>query len=608
MSSTTRASAPGVVGLHGSTHRDVRIPGRIPAAVAAVLAGLVAYPVLESGFLTIAESAFLVTVCWAVAVVGLGEWAREPWNPVGPLLCVFAIGGLLSMFQATDSAATFTVGYALSALSPIALAHLLLCYPDGRLADRVDRLAVRLGYLVAVPMPLLVLLVYDPAQHASGINDCRPGSERGCPESILAVAADETLYDVVTTVQLVVYSLAAVGFLVLVARRARRASHRSRWLFAGLLAVAVLAATRVIVANALYVQQQAHVVDRVLTWTAVLSQGAIVAVVIVGLLRRRLANAAVSDLVVELERSPPVGLEQAIARAVGDPSLQLAFWLPDRQQFVNGEGEQISIHERGERGITRLERDGTLLGVILHDPALQDEPGLATAGAATRLALENARLQAEVRAQLAQVQQSRQRIVHAADAERRRLERDIHDGAQQRLVALALQLRIAERRFESAQAPEVERLIAGAVDELQRAVTELRELARGVYPAILTEEGLGAALVSLAARTPVPVIIEELPGERFPADIEAAMYFVACEALANAVKHSGATEVRVDVRRDASEVAIRVADNGRGGAEPSSGSGLSGLDDRVAAHRGRLDVVSPRGGGTTIVARIPCGR
>jgi signal transduction histidine kinase len=195
-------------------------------------------------------------------------------------------------------------------------------------------------------------------------------------------------------------------------------------------------------------------------------------------------------------------------------------------------------------------------------------------------------------------------ILAAAYEERRRIERDLHDGAQQRLVSLALQLRSAQRRLGRRSDPAVEALLASAVDELQLADDELRELARGVHPAILTEEGLAAALESLAARSPAPVELQVLEG-LMPAPVEATAYFLVSEALANVAKHAAATRAAVSVARCDDLLAIEVVDDGVGGARPVDGSGLSGLANRVEALGGRLRVESPAGGGTRIVGEIP---
>jgi signal transduction histidine kinase len=327
-----------------------------------------------------------------------------------------------------------------------------------------------------------------------------------------------------------------------------------------------------------------------------------------GLLRAQLARASVGDLVVELERTPPHGLRDALARALDDPTLEVVFWLPERRSFVDAAGREVALPSgRADRSVTPLEHDGEPVAALVHDSSLLEEPKLiAATAAAARLALENARLQANVRAQLAAVQESRRRIVAAGDERARRIERDLHDGAQQRLVALALELRIAQRQLGKELDPDVERLLGGAVDELQVAVNELRELARGVHPALLTEEGLAGALESLASRTPIPVRLDSVPEERLAPEIEAAAYFVVCEAIANAVKHSQATGVRVSAQRTNGRLVVAVEDDGVGGANEADGSGLRGLVDRVEAHGGTLSVESPPGKGTRVIGELPC--
>ena len=251
--------------------------------------------------------------------------------------------------------------------------------------------------------------------------------------------------------------------------------------------------------------------------------------------------------------------------------------------------------------MTRLERGSELLGVLVHDPLIEvEDPGLVEAvGNAARLALENERLAAEVRAQLEEVRASRVRIVEAADAERRRVERDLHDGAQQRLVALAMRLQVAKQ-----STPEASALLDAATTELETAIGEVRGLARGVHPTILTESGLAAAIDALAERTTIPVVADVVD-RRFDATVEATAYFVVAEALTNVVRYSGAGGARVTVREAGDTLLVEVSDDGLGGADPAAGSGLRGLDDRVAAIGGRLTVTSPAGGGTTIRAELP---
>jgi signal transduction histidine kinase len=325
-----------------------------------------------------------------------------------------------------------------------------------------------------------------------------------------------------------------------------------------------------------------------------------------GLLRAKLARATVGDLVLELERTPPEGIRDALARTLRDPSIDLAFWLPAHDAYVDSSGQPFELSTADpSRAVTRINGDGGPLAALVHDRSLLEEPRLVNAvTAAARLSLSNARLRADLKAQLAQVSDARRRVGEAAGDERRRIERDLHDGAQQRLVSLALQIRMAQRRFGGAADPEVDRILEASVDGLQAAVVELRELAHGVHPAALTENGLAAALSSVAARTPLDVTID-VSTARLPADVETAAYFVACEALANAVKHARASRVSVIASIADGMLAIEVADDGVGGAL-AGGSGLRGLADRVAALGGRLRVESPDGGGTRVIGEIPC--
>jgi signal transduction histidine kinase len=222
------------------------------------------------------------------------------------------------------------------------------------------------------------------------------------------------------------------------------------------------------------------------------------------------------------------------------------------------------------------------------------------------MTIENERLHAEVRAQLEEVRASRARIVAFGDAERRRVERNLHDGAQQRLVNLSLALGIARSQVGTASEQDISVALEEAAAELRLALTELRELARGIHPVILSEAGLGPALASLAERSPVPVTVAAVPPGRLPPRVEETAYYVASEALANAAKHAHASTVTISARRLNGELVVEVGDDGVGGADPD-GSGLRGLADRVAAVDGRLRIVSPPGHGTHLTAELPCG-
>jgi signal transduction histidine kinase len=254
--------------------------------------------------------------------------------------------------------------------------------------------------------------------------------------------------------------------------------------------------------------------------------------------------------------------------------------------------------------VTEVERDGERVAAILHDPALDDSRDLVrAAGAAVLLALENSRLDAELRARVEELRASRERLVRAGLDERRRLERDLHDGAQQRLVSLRLALGLARKATDPAAA---ERLVDGAMSELDAALEELRRLARGIHPGVLTDHGLEPALSALADRAPLPVRLD-VDATRLPEAVESAAYFTVAEALTNVAKYAQAHEASVTVARDNGHVRVEVRDDGVGGADPRSGSGLSGLSDRVAALGGQLSLESPAGAGTRLRADIPCG-
>jgi signal transduction histidine kinase len=310
----------------------------------------------------------------------------------------------------------------------------------------------------------------------------------------------------------------------------------------------------------------------------------------------RWTQSAVTGLVVDLGEQTSLGpLRDRLARTLGDPTLVVGYWLPEQGRFVDEAGRPVELSAPGpDRVVTPIDEDGSRVAALVHDAAILADPRLLTAVAsATRLALSNARLQAEVRTRLAEVEASRRRIVEAADDQRARLERELREGAERRLT------RVSELLADSGP------LLAGARSDLEAAQAELQEFARGVHPATLTEGGLGAAVVELGARSPVPVQAS-VPRARFPPAVEAAAYFVCSESLANAAKYAEASHVHIGIAQTNRRLMVVVADDGVGGADPSSGTGLRGLADRVEALGGRLSVDSPRDRGTRIEAELPC--
>jgi signal transduction histidine kinase len=312
-----------------------------------------------------------------------------------------------------------------------------------------------------------------------------------------------------------------------------------------------------------------------------------------------------ADFLEELRagRAAPEEVEALLRDLLSDPDLELLFFLPESELYVDARGASAPELEGDDRRRVPIERAGQPLGIVLHRHGDNDRlllPRLVEAGG---LAIEIARLRVELRRQLAEVEASRARIVTAADTERRRIERDLHDGAQQRLVTIGLALRHAQH--ELGDSPERARAtLDGAVDEVAVAIDELRELARGLPPAQL-DRGLAPAFHELARRAPVRVDVDA-PHERFHRDLEAAAYFIGCEGLTNAVKHAQATAIALNAARRNGNLVVSVSDDGIGGASPDRGSGLSGLSDRVAALGGTLRIESSVGIGTTLIAELPC--
>jgi signal transduction histidine kinase len=573
---------------------------RFGLAAAAVVLGVVAYRIQVDAHSLHDWAKAIVATAWSFVLAGLVAWWRRPEHRVGPLMTAAGFALLLRQLRYSHDPALFTTFFALGDLGYALVGHSVLAYPTGKVTDRLERLLVKVGYATVLAFPVATLLFYDGSRQLIGYADPAPH------ESLLLIRGNA---DVVEALQkglvIALFGVLSTLFIVVIVRRLFRATPRGRRVLAPLWVAAVAIALRAVFETVFTFVDRPFAADY-LFWWQISASMVLPAVFLAGLARARLARTALGELVLELERTPPEGVRDALARALGDPGLDVAFWLPERGEFVDGAGQPVELPGPADsRAVTQLEHEGEPVAALIHDRSLLEEPRLVrSAGAAARMAIANARLQVELRAQLDEVRASRKRIVAAGDSERRRIERNLHDGAQQHLVAIALKLRTAQRQLGD---PAIGVLLAETVAELQTAVEDLRELARGVHPAILTEEGLAAALASLAHRSPLPLTLVAEPEDRFNPEVEATAYFLVCEALANVAKHSQASEATVSATRTDGLLVVEVADDGVGGARPADGSGLTGLADRVEALGGRLRIESPSGGGTTIVAEIPCG-
>jgi signal transduction histidine kinase len=534
-------------------------------------------------------------VGWAFIGAGLVAWWRRPSNRFGSLMTLIGFAWFAGSLVVADAPGLFIVGAIASPLPFAMLLHMLLAFPSGRVEGRASRTLVGLAYfdvLVVLPLGALFVDTTDPDVCSSN-----------CPPNPLLVAKDSVFGDIL----MATYMILTLGVLVAVAvvlfARWRRAPAAQRRLLGPL----YLTGSATIVAVVLSFVAGETAGDSTATVISAVSVALLASVPFAflwGLLRTRLAH---SGAVAEIVRSPSRDLRDALAGGLADPSLELAYWLPDSKRYVDRDGQAVDLPEGdGERAVTKIDHNGRCVAAIVHDPSLNEQPGLVkTAGAAAALALENERLDAELRARVEELSASRARIVEIALKERRRIERDLHDGAQQRLVALRLQLRLA--RDQAGRNPEAaQQMLDGAMTELDEALSELRELARGIHPAVLADRGLEPALSALAGRAPLPVAVAA-PDERLPAPVETAAYFVVAEALTNVARYAQATRASIAVERQNGHAVVEVRDDGVGGADAARGSGLTGLADRLSALDGRLEVDSPAGGGTIVRAEIPCG-
>jgi signal transduction histidine kinase len=421
--------------------------------------------------------------------------------------------------------------------------------------------------------------------------------------NLLAAFPNAGVADVADKGQRSLAGVASVAVAVVVALRWRAATPpRRRALLPSVAGSVALLLFAALLTNDIITGSRSQTV----LWLAICSLVSVPAAFLIGLLRSRLARSGLADLFRDLEATRGIALQDALGKTLGDPTLVVAYRLPESLGYADVDGRAVLVPPvAADRSAVAVESDGIELAALVYDASLDDDPELVDAvRAVAGMALENERLQAEAQARLAEVQASRERIVAAGDAERRRLERNLHDGAQQRLVALSLQLRLLEGRV--GDDPSAQELVSTASAELAQSLHELRELARGIHPAVL-DHGLAAALDSLAARSTVPATVAYEADGDLPEPVELAAYFVASEALTNVAKYAHATTASVRVSRQGPNAVIEIADDGVGGADEAGGSGLRGLADRVEALDGRLTVVSPPGAGTTVIAELPCG-
>lgn len=539
-----------------------------------------------------------LAVGWAYVVAGMVAWRRRPANHTGRLMVAEGITWFLGNLQGTSVPALFALGAWWEALNMAVLLHLLLSFPEGRLTTVLTRRLVQFTYGLVAVGGLLRALMFDPvAQPGATYLDCD-----GCGPNLLHVPGWDGAFgafDAAYHAAGWIVSVLAAGAIVLRWRHASAARRRAllpAWIGIGIALVFLMWDMLFYVVP--WFGGVGSLGEQAVYLLSDLAQVAVPFAFLGGLLRLHLQRAEVSGLVLDVGTDPdPAHVRDALVRALGDPTLRLGLWREERGGYVDGSGREVSPEGPGRTPV--LAADGRPLALLHHDPALAEDPELLGAvAAALRLALENVWLRTRAK-------DVATRIVRAADAERGRLERDLHDGAQARLVFALMSLRRVRKGLDGHPDAKLREAADEAELSLRQAIEELRGLAQGIHPAVLTREGLAPALSALAKEAALPVVVAA-EDRRYDPLVESTAYFTVCEALSNAAKHARARAVSVSARHHDGRLVVEAVDDGVGGADTARGSGLRGLADRLAAVDGVLHIHSPAGGGTRIRAELPC--
>jgi len=525
--------------------------------------------------------------CWVTLpyiFTGMVAWRRRPESRLGRLMVAAGFGTVPNFLVWSDNDFLFTVGVATQFLPPALYLHLFLAFPSGRLSHALDRVIVATAYgAAALAVPALMLGLEAPRSTLTVIE--------------LPEAAERLLQ-----IQLAVLSSCLLaGVVLLVFRRLRSGSVRPAiaWLVDSF-SLALLA-TAVLLMAGLF----GWSIDEPVRVVTFIAMGLAPIVFLAGLLQARLDQTSVTEFLNRVGANPgPYELQRAVASALRDPTAEVVYWLPEFACYGDADGSRVELPQEPARGMTPILRELEPVAMLLHDPALADErEPLSSVAIATGLVIENARLQVQLTARLEELKGSRARLVDAEQRGRQALERDLHDGAQQRLVGLSLKL--GQLGDDLRNDPDLRSRLEEAINDVAASLSELRDLAHGIYPAAVRDHGLSVAIESLTTRASVPVRLS-VSDRRWPEKIELTACCIVAESLTNITKHAQASAVVVELAPDDVGLVVEISDDGVGGATTEGGTGLRGLADRVEAIGGRLQVDSPPGNGTRVRAELPC--
>jgi signal transduction histidine kinase len=562
-------------------------------AAAAALTGAIEFALYPSSGAGPAWLLDLFTVGGLVYVAaGLVAWWRRPSNRLGAIMAGGGLSWLAVALANTGVSVLVATGLVLATLPLAVVMQLLLAFPTGRLRTPAARWAVAAGYVTAVVLQV-PLYLFTPA---------------ASPAGVLAVADDPSLASAGTWLQRGAGLSVMLVTALILAARLRRAAPAQRRVLLPLDLYGIIALLLTPLAPDL-IQPLTGMPPVVTATVQLVVLGLVPVAFTAGMLRGGFARTGeIQELGTWLggHAASRPALDRALARALGDDSVQLAYWVPGQQAYAHADGKPLILPVSGSgRAAADISLDGRLIGAIIYDVTLLDDPGLVlAAGRVVAIAVDRQRLTAELLASQEALRESRARLVEAADRERRRIAQNLHDGLQTKLVLLALEAQ------QLAGQPGVSAAAAGAATALREridgAAAELRELVHAVMPAPLIERGLGAAAEDLADRMPLPTLVDIGVDGDLPDAVSATAYFVVAEGLANAIKHAQASELGIRITRDQDILLVEVRDDGVGGAAPGHGMGLRSLADRVDVLGGRLLVTSQAGLGTSLRAELPC--
>jgi signal transduction histidine kinase len=540
--------------------------------------------------------------------VGLYAWREGTHARFGRLLVMAGLAWLVVSLSASSVEVLHSVGRVMGWVVEVGLVSLMLAFPTGRLRSRVDRAMVASAAAVVGFLYLPTVLLADAFPSPSAYESC----VSGCPgNAFTLVDSEPPLLDSVVVPLRELLTLLLV--LAVLARLAYRVRHATRLMRLTLAPVFTVAALRTLALGLWILLRRAGAADSLVSAGATAVAWGLPAMslgFLAGLLRWRLYTAdSLLRLSHRLRRpSGPRERRALIAETLSDPTVELAYWDPEAGVWRDGDGALTELPPpSADRSATAISDDHGPVAAVIHDAALQEQsPFVESAGAYALVWDDNRRLAAQVEESLLELRASRARILVAGDEERRRIERDLHDGGQQRLVALRINLELADEMMEQDPA-RARDMVHRLGEDIDAVIEELRGLAAGVYPSMLEGLGLSAALRSAARLSPVPARLTVDGSDRYPEKLETAAYFCCLEALQNVAKHAArATTVRISLHRDG-ELRFEVRDDGPGfTAEPERrGRGLVNMHDRIEAVGGRLEVRSTPGTGTVVVGRIP---